>query len=154
MSQISCCAVISSPIGKLYCAAVDDAVISLSFTPQQIGHTDVSNPFIAELQHQLKAYFNGTLLAFDIPIKLSGTLHQHKVWDELQSIPYGETVSYQQIAKAIGSAPIAVGQAVGRNPVNILIPCHRVIGTNGSLTGYNGGLQRKRFLLDLEARIK
>ena len=147
---------IPSPLGDLTCAASDSAVILLLYTPDAALSSPhiVSgfNPVLTRLREQLDEFFAGTRRQFDLPVELSGTPHQLKVWNALRGIPYGETVPYQQIAKIVGSAPIAVGQANGKNRVNILIPCHRVVGADGSLTGYGGGLERKRFLLDLEAR--
>lgn len=107
---------------------------------------------------QLSAYFAGRLRKFNVPLDLRGTLFQRQVWEELGHIPYGETRSYRQVAQAIGrpNAARPVGQAIGSNPVAIIVPCHRVIGTNGRLTGYGGGLHRKQALLKLETtgRIK
>jgi methylated-DNA-[protein]-cysteine S-methyltransferase len=101
---------------------------------------------------QLEAYFAGELTTFSVDIELAGTTFQRRVWSALQTIPYGETRSYGEIAEQIGApgASRAVGLANGRNPIGIIVPCHRVIGANGSLTGYGGGLDRKRALLDLE----
>jgi methylated-DNA-[protein]-cysteine S-methyltransferase len=102
---------------------------------------------------QLEAYFAGELTTFDMPLKLSGTHFQLRVWSELQRIPYGETISYGELARRLGNpaAVRAVGLANGRNPITIVVPCHRVIGADGSLTGYGGGLERKAWLLDHEA---
>jgi len=102
---------------------------------------------------QLRAYFAGEKQSFDLPLKLEGTAFQQRVWQALQEIPYGETCSYKDIALRIGAAAAvrAVGLANGRNPISIIVPCHRVIGTNGTLTGYGGGLPRKRWLLQHEA---
>jgi methylated-DNA-[protein]-cysteine S-methyltransferase len=107
---------------------------------------------IAKARKQLDAYFAGKLRAFDLPLAPQGTAFQQKVWAALLKIPYGATRSYGQQATAIGSpkAMRAVGLANGRNPIAIIIPCHRVIGANGSLTGYGGGMARKQLLLDLE----
>lgn len=107
-----------------------------------------------KLAGQLDAYFAGKRRQFNISIDLRGTLFQRQVWEALCDIPYGQTRSYGQIAEAIGrrGAARAVGRAVGTNPVSIVVPCHRVIGSNGELTGYGGGLERKAALLDLEAR--
>ncbi|MBO0838982.1 MAG: methylated-DNA--[protein]-cysteine S-methyltransferase, partial [Actinobacteria bacterium] len=103
---------------------------------------------------QLDAYFAGELTEFSLPLAPAGTQFQRQVWAALQQIPYGQTWSYGQLAEKIGNpaAVRAVGLANGRNPIAVVIPCHRVIGADGSLTGYGGGLDRKRFLLDLEAR--
>ena len=101
---------------------------------------------------QLGAYFAGELTRFDVDLTLAGTQFQRRVWTALQTIPYGETRSYGEIAEQIGApgASRAVGLANGRNPIGIIVPCHRVIGASGSLTGYGGGLERKKALLDLE----
>lgn len=105
---------------------------------------------------QLEAYFNGELTRFDLELNVSGTDFQKKVWQELVKIPYGETISYSELAKRIGNpnASRAVGMANGKNPISIIVPCHRVIGKNGSLTGFGGGLEAKKNLLELEKRNK
>ncbi len=110
------------------------------------------NPLLAEAVCQLRAYFEGQLRRFDLPLDLAGTEFQRRVWLELTRIPYGETRSYQDLARAIGApkAVRAVGAANGANPVAIVVPCHRVIGASGKLTGYGGGLPLKRRLLSLE----
>ena len=103
---------------------------------------------------QLDAYFAGQLKSFDVPLKPAGTSFQLRVWSALRDIPFGETRSYGQLASAIGdpSAMRAVGAANGRNPIALVVPCHRVIGAGGSLTGFGGGIERKKFLLHLEGR--
>lgn len=105
---------------------------------------------------QLDAYFAGDLKSFDLPLDLRGTPFQLKVWQALQEIPYGQTISYGELARRVGNpkASRAVGLANGKNPVSIIVPCHRVIGASGSLTGYGGGIERKRWLLDLEERTQ
>ena len=107
----------------------------------------------AEAAAQLRAYFAGELTQFQLELDTGGTTFQRQVWSALQRIPYGTTTTYGKLAVALGEprAMRAVGAANGRNPISIIIPCHRVIGADGSLTGYGGGLDRKRFLLDLEA---
>lgn len=112
---------------------------------------DTARPFPGTAK-QLADYFADSLSEFNVPVRLEGTSFQKQVWDALKSIPYGETVSYGEIARRIGkpSAVRAVGLAVGRNPVSIILPCHRVVGSTGGLTGYGGGLWRKQFLLELE----
>jgi O-6-methylguanine DNA methyltransferase len=112
-----------------------------------------SNPMVAEAIRQLRAYFGGELTRFDLPLDLRGTSFQLRVWQALQEIPYGATCSYMQLATAIGAprAVRAVGAANGSNPIPIVVPCHRVIGSGGKLVGYGGGLPLKRLLLDLEA---
>jgi methylated-DNA-[protein]-cysteine S-methyltransferase len=109
----------------------------------------------ANIRDQLDQYFAGERHEFDVGLDLEGNSFERSVWDALLAIPYGETASYGEIARRIGapSAPRAVGMANGRNPVAVIVPCHRVIGANGSLTGYGGGLERKRFLLELEAGV-
>jgi methylated-DNA-[protein]-cysteine S-methyltransferase len=144
-------AALPSPIGVLYCAADDEAVLEILYSAGE-SFSENPNPVLKKLRGELDEYFAGTRRTFSVPVKLSGTQHQLKVWDALQKIPYGETAAYGSIAKAVGSAALAVGQANGKNRVNIVVPCHRVIGSDGSLTGYGGGLERKEFLLNLEKR--
>jgi methylated-DNA-[protein]-cysteine S-methyltransferase len=112
---------------------------------------DEALPFPA-VKEQLAAYFNGGLREFELPVSLHGTPFQQKVWEELRRIPFGETISYGELARRIGNpdASRAVGLANGKNPVSIIVPCHRVIGANGKLTGYGGGLDNKATLLTLE----
>jgi methylated-DNA-[protein]-cysteine S-methyltransferase len=113
------------------------------------------NEYTGRLAEELDSYFAGKLRQFSIPLDLRGTEFQLQVWEYLYSIPYGETRSYGQVAHAIGrpTASRAVGRANGTNPVSIVVPCHRVIGVNGKLVGYGGGLDRKQALLDLEAKV-
>jgi methylated-DNA-[protein]-cysteine S-methyltransferase len=108
----------------------------------------------ADASEQLSEYFAGERTSFDVPLVLNGAPFQERAWRALQEIPYGETISYGEQARRIGrpSAARAVGMANGRNPIAVIVPCHRVIGANGTLTGYGGGIERKRLLLDLEAR--
>ena len=108
-----------------------------------------------DVARELDAYFAGRLRQFSVPLDLRGTDFQHQVWEQLRRIPYGETRSYGEVACALGrlNASRTVGRANGSNPVAIIVPCHRVIGANGKLVGYAGGLDRKQFLLDLEARV-
>jgi methylated-DNA-[protein]-cysteine S-methyltransferase len=115
---------------------------------------DDAAPFAAA-KEQLAAYFEGRLTVFDLPLELSGTAFQRRVWEDLTRIPYGVTISYGELARRIGNgkASRAVGLANGRNPAAIIVPCHRVIGTNGRLTGYGGGLPRKAALLAFEAAV-
>jgi methylated-DNA-[protein]-cysteine S-methyltransferase len=146
-----------SPIGDLLLVADDDGLRGLYLPhprhrPPQIDREEADAPFTAA-REQLDAYFNGELEHFDLPLAPEGTEFQLRVWNELQRIPYGETISYRELAERIGDprAVRAVGLANGRNPLAIVIPCHRVIGADGSLVGYGGGLERKRWLLDHEA---
>jgi len=112
-------------------------------------------PVFEKAKQQLTNYFKGELTEFDLPLKASGTEFQKRVWRELSRIPYGQTINYGQLAQRIGNpnAQRAVGLANGRNPIGIVVPCHRVIGANGTLTGYGGGLPRKQTLLELESRV-
>jgi methylated-DNA-[protein]-cysteine S-methyltransferase len=116
---------------------------------------DDAAPF-AEAKRQLAAYFNGSLRAFDLPLAPRGTAFQRRVWEELERIPYGITVSYGELARRIGdpNGARAVGLANGRNSIAIIVPCHRVIGANGKLVGYGGGLPRKAALLAFEAAVR
>ncbi|MGQ5638283.1 MULTISPECIES: methylated-DNA--[protein]-cysteine S-methyltransferase [unclassified Streptomyces] len=152
--------VIDSPYGPLTLVADDDGVLcGLYMTDQRhrppeetFGSRD-DTPF-AEAEEQLSAYFTGELTQFTLQLRLHGTPFQRRVWDQLSRIPYGETRSYGELAEALGNpkASRAVGLANGRNPIGIIIPCHRVVGANGDLTGYGGGLDRKRRLLDFERK--
>ncbi|KUL46521.1 cysteine methyltransferase, partial [Streptomyces sp. NRRL F-4489] len=149
-----------TPVGPLTLVADGDALTGLYMDgqrhrpPQETFGTpaDPSDPPFARAVAQLRAYFRGELTAFDLPLALRGTPFQRRVWAALRTIPYGETVSYGQLAARLGvpTAARAVGLANGRNPVGIIVPCHRVVGANGSLTGYGGGLDRKRRLLTFE----
>ncbi|MFD5426000.1 methylated-DNA--[protein]-cysteine S-methyltransferase [Streptomyces sp. NPDC127084] len=149
--------VVDSPYGPLTLVATDSVLSGLYMTGQRhrpaeetFGAPD-PRPF-AEAVHQLDAYFAGGLTHFDLPLHLSGTPFQLSVWARLRAIPYGETRSYGDLADALGNpgASRAVGLANGRNPIGIIVPCHRVIGASGSLTGYGGGLDRKQRLLAFE----
>ncbi|WP_067486627.1 methylated-DNA--[protein]-cysteine S-methyltransferase [Actinomadura hibisca] len=153
--------VIDSPFGPLTLVAMDGALSGLYMELQRhrpadesFGERVPSAPVFDPVAEQLAAYFAGGLTAFDLPLDLRGTPFQQRVWTALQSIPYGETITYGQLAEEIGkpSASRAVGLANGRNPVGLIVPCHRVVGSTGSLTGYGGGLDRKRYLLDFERR--
>ncbi|ORW20093.1 cysteine methyltransferase [Mycolicibacter nonchromogenicus] len=148
--------IIDSPIGPLTLAGHDGKLSHLlmldhSHAPSRVGwiRDDTAFPEVVE---QLAAYFAGELTEFDVTLEMAGTEFQRRVWTALLTIPYGQTRSYGQLASQIGSpsASRAVGLANGRNPISIIVPCHRVIGSNGSLTGYGGGIDRKRTLLDLE----
>jgi methylated-DNA-[protein]-cysteine S-methyltransferase len=146
-----------SPFGPLTLVAGADGLRRLFFPRRApaLDERDHDPQRLPAASEQLEQYFRGERHDFDIPLALEGNSFELSVWAALCEIPYGETVSYGQIARALGhpDAPRAVGAANGRNPVAIIVPCHRVIGANGSLTGYGGGLERKRFLLDLEAGV-
>jgi len=151
--------VMDSPIGDLRLVERDGAITQIEFSPfrdgdgRPKGDRDDAHPVLVETARQLAAYFAGDLKDFDLPLAPVGSDFQQRVWKELQLIAYGETASYGQIALKLGmtnAASRAVGLANGRNPIPIVIPCHRVIGANGTLTGYAGGLGRKQQLLELE----
>lgn len=142
-----------SPIGELTLAARDGAVTHLLFGHVPFpGAAEGETPLLKEARRQLEEYFARGRREFTLPLHPQGTPFQEKVWQALLTIPYGETRTYQGIALLAGSpkAVRAVGSANHHNPISIFIPCHRVIGKNGSLTGYGGGLPAKRFLLELE----
>ena len=128
--------------------------IDFNGCPAGEGDRNEKHPLILETIRQLRAYFRGTLREFDVPLDMQGTGFQKSVWRQLVAIPYGETRSYAQIATAIGAlrAVRAVGAANGANPVPIIVPCHRVIGSSGKLVGYGGGLSLKKRLLELEGK--
>jgi methylated-DNA-[protein]-cysteine S-methyltransferase len=157
--------VIDSPVGPLTLVAQDGALVGLYMDLQrhrpadgELGETDrrgrQDEPFKVTAD-QLDAYFAGALTRFTLPLAPFGSQFQQRVWAALQDIPYGETESYGELAERIGSpgAARAVGLANGRNPIAIVIPCHRVVGSDGNLTGYGGGLERKKQLLDLELAV-
>ena len=148
---------IDSPIGPLLLYGTSRGLSGVEMTKQRHfegkqSHWKRDDPRWRDAAKQLREYFQGKRQDFDVPLDLAGTDFQRKVWSALQKIPYGRTASYADIARRIRNpkAMRAVGLANGRNPVAIIVPCHRVIGADGSLTGYGGGLERKRTLLDLE----
>lgn len=120
--------------------------------PDDLGIEHPENPLLVRAKQQLKEYFSGQREVFDLPLQYCGTEFQQAVWQQLTQIPFGETRSYQEIANAIGNpkAVRAVGAANGKNPISVIVPCHRVIGASGKLTGYAGGIDRKQQLLLLE----
>jgi methylated-DNA-[protein]-cysteine S-methyltransferase len=152
--------VMSSPVGDLRIIERDGAISAIEFSPfrqpvdgRPLGARDDDHPLLAEAVRQLDAYFARDLKEFDLPLAPQGSDFQRRVWDQLRTIGYGETASYGQVAARLGmtnAASRAVGLANGRNPIPVVIPCHRVIGANGTLTGYAGGLERKQTLLSLE----
>lgn len=143
--------VFESPIGKLWLAAENGALVRLDFS-EIPAKSDSDEPVLEETKRQLAEYFSGKRKAFTVLLVYHGTPFQEKVWGELLKIPYGETRTYGEIAVAIGKpkASRAVGMACHRNPIGILIPCHRVIGSGGKLTGFGGGLDKKQALLERE----
>ncbi len=146
-----------SPIGRLLLAGDEKGLRRISF-PEGKGAVEPEADWVRDddalrdVVRQLQAYFNGELREFDIPLQMDGTTFQRGVWRALQDIPYGETISYGELARRIGNpkGSRAVGLANGANPIPIVVPCHRVIGANGSLTGFGGGLRTKEMLLGLE----
>jgi methylated-DNA-[protein]-cysteine S-methyltransferase len=150
----------ASPIGDLLLTSDGESLTGLYMGdpahwpgPQEDWVSDEGETFRC-VREQLDAYFAGERTDFDLPLKMSGTPFQNNVWQGLRTIPFGETISYAELAKRIGRAGAsrAVGAANGRNPISIIVPCHRVIGADGSLTGYGGGIENKRWLLEHEAR--
>jgi methylated-DNA-[protein]-cysteine S-methyltransferase len=143
-----------SPIGLITLKGTSDAICQILFTEEK---TESENPnnILTDCKLQLEKYFNGTLRQFSINVQPEGTTFQKQVWNALQQIPFGKIVSYAHISKAINNEKSirAVGAANGQNPVAVIIPCHRVIGSDGTLTGYSGGLRRKQWLLEHEQRI-
>lgn len=147
------------PFGTVHIYADHQHLKAVLFSPWQKHQTNLieeTNPVIEKAQQQLAEYFAGTRKEFELPIKASGTNFQQTVWQTLCKIPFGETWNYGQLATAIGNknASRAVGAANGKNPISIIVPCHRVIGANGTLTGYAGGLTIKEWLLKHEGIIK
>jgi methylated-DNA-[protein]-cysteine S-methyltransferase len=153
--------IVDSPLGPLTLVTRTGDLAGVYMTQQRhlppedtfgprVAVTDV--PLLTRTADQLAAYFAGDLRDFDLDMSTSGTPFQHRVWTALRDIPYGETVTYGELAAAVGqpTASRAVGLANGRNPLSIVVPCHRVVGANGSMTGYGGGIERKRWLLDFE----
>jgi methylated-DNA-[protein]-cysteine S-methyltransferase len=154
-----------TPVGELLLTADGDALTAVFFERHRGGHDerplalarsgsrDDAHPVLAAATTQLGEYFERRRQVFDLPIAPAGTVFQQRVWQALLEIPFGATTSYGEIARRLGQPPgasRAVGLANGSNPISIIVPCHRVVGADGSLTGYGGGLDRKRYLLDLE----
>ena len=143
----------NSPIGRIYIAESDGAITYLKFgRPPHDSREERETPLLLRAVEQLDEYFAGRRREFDLPLNPAGTEFQKKAWNALLTIPYGETRSYKEQADIVGNikACRAVGAANGKNPISIFIPCHRVIGTNGTLTGYGGGIDIKKALLQLE----
>lgn len=148
-----------TPVGELVLIANENGLLAILWEnddPSRVriphGKRDDDNHLLIETERQLKEYFAGSRDSFDIPLDFVGTEFQKSVWIQLMQIPHGETVTYLDIAKNLGNknASRAVGAAVGKNPISIIAPCHRVLGTSGALTGFAGGLAHKAFLLKLE----
>jgi methylated-DNA-[protein]-cysteine S-methyltransferase len=155
-------AVMDSPLGKLLLKSDGDSILSVHITGGNepvVDHFTSSNEVqepgcLTECKKQLQDYFNGQRLQFDLPLSPAGTPFQNKVWNALQQIPFGETISYLELARRLGDPKVirAAGTANGKNPIAIIIPCHRVIGSNGDLVGYAGGLENKKWLLEHEQK--
>jgi methylated-DNA-[protein]-cysteine S-methyltransferase len=167
MGDTVCKAIFSSPLGDLLLTERDGGLAGVDLVDASApGHglggfpaaSDAAGPngrgeTLLQAQRQLEAYFAGRLRTFDLPLRPRGTPFQLRVWAALRQIPYGETISYSGLARRIGrpSAARAVGRALGQNPLAVVVPCHRVVGASGSLTGFAWGIERKRRLLELEA---
>jgi methylated-DNA-[protein]-cysteine S-methyltransferase len=148
--------ILDSPLGELtLVAGADGTLRGLYFpgTAPALHGSDHDPGTLKAATEQLEQYFRGERTAFDLALEIGGTTFQKSVWDALRTIPYGNTTTYGTLARELDAQPRAVGAAVGATPIPIIIPCHRVIGSDGSLTGYGGGLPRKRALLDLEAGV-
>lgn len=148
---------VESPVGFLRLTVADDKLISLSFSAAK-GKEKKTKPrskILKECENQLKKYFSGGLKDFDLPLQLDGTDFRVKVWNQLLKIPYGETISYLELARELGDEKCirAAASSNGKNPVAIIVPCHRVIGSNKKLVGYGGGLWRKDWLLKHEKKV-
>jgi methylated-DNA-[protein]-cysteine S-methyltransferase len=145
-----------SPLGQLTLVADSDGTLRHLYFPgtaPALDSADHDPDGLAAAVEQLEQYFRGERTVFELELETAGTPFQRSVWQELRSIPYGTTTTYGELARALEAQPRAVGSAVGATPIPIIVPCHRVIGSDGSLTGYGGGLPRKRALLDLEAGV-
>ena len=153
---------LDTPVGPTLLTAEGDALtrVSMGAPPEAVQEDweqESSGPgILAEACGQLADYFAGTRVTFELPLAPVGTAFQRRVWDALCTVPYGDTSTYSKVARALGDpqAVRAVGAANGRNPIGIIVPCHRVVGADGSLTGYAGGLDRKRWLLRHEATVR
>jgi methylated-DNA-[protein]-cysteine S-methyltransferase len=144
---------INSPVGFLDITASENGVRSIFFSENKVEHNDITTPLLSNVITQLQEFFAGSRTSFDLPLDPQGTDFQKRVWNDLLTIPFGKTVSYLEIARRLGdvNAVRAVGLANGKNPISIIVPCHRVIGSNGKLVGYGGGLWRKEWLLNFES---
>lgn len=143
-----------SPIGNLRIVVDESSLVALDFNENEKKQSD-EHRYINEVKKQLDEYFKGTRELFDLNIKINGTDFQNKVWNELTKIPYGETISYKELATRIGNdkACRAVGNANNKNKISIVIPCHRVVGSNKKLVGYAGGLEKKEWLINHENKV-
>lgn len=148
--------IIKSPLGFTKIIGDEDGITSITILNSEEKITDVIPTELEDCVIQLNEYFEGTRKQFDLKLSLEGTSFQKKVWKQLEEIPYGKTISYLDLSKQLGDVKAirAVANANGKNPLWIIVPCHRVIGSNGSLTGYAGGLHRKKWLLEHENPYK
>jgi methylated-DNA-[protein]-cysteine S-methyltransferase len=144
--------IVPTPVGAIQIFADDIGVCAIEFTDKP--KSEKPNEISGLCAQQIKQYLNGERKIFDVPLNAQGTDFQKNVWQALTEVPYGEISTYLSISKKVGNplASRAVGMANGKNPISIIVPCHRIIGSNGKLTGYAGGLARKTFLLELEAK--
>jgi methylated-DNA-[protein]-cysteine S-methyltransferase len=157
-----------TPIGELLVTASDTALTGVYFPTSRRGPPPThradwvedsgqgrAGELLARARQQLTEYFAGTRTAFDLPLEALGSAFEHRVWNALRTIPYGTTLSYSELARRLGDVNVtrAVGAANGKNPIPIIVPCHRVVGANGELTGFGGGLDRKRWLLEHEGAL-
>jgi len=155
-------AVIDSPVGALTLVATDAGELTglyldrQRYRPEPATFGDRDDSALPAVAEQLDEYFHHGRTTFEVPLRLVGTPFQQRVWLALQAIPYGRTSTYVELARVLGLTPRsarAVGSANGRNPISIIVPCHRLVGSTGSLTGYGGGIERKRALLDMEREV-
>ena len=152
-----------TPLGTMFAVTTDGAVTRLDFTDAKYvaklsddAKEDAADPVLARCAHQVAEYFAGERDAFDFPVAPHGTEFQHSVWREIARVPFGKTITYSELARRAGApgSARAAGAATGRNPIAVAIPCHRIVGADGSLTGYAGGLPRKTRLLELEGVLQ
>lgn len=146
----------ASPLGVIEIVASSGGIISVGFVKKKRTSVRAENPLLRECVRELKQYFKGSRERFQVPVHPEGTEFQRRVWRQLMKVPFGERVSYGDLAAGVGrkKAGRAVGQANARNPIAIIVPCHRVIGTDGGLVGYGGGLWRKGWLLEHKRRSR
>ena len=149
-------AYLNTPLGTLEIKGDDSGLVSVHFLDREEGNTSEIPESLLDAVTQLKEYFNNQRDTFELVLNPEGTEFQKRVWDLLQTIPYGKTTSYQKMANRLGDPKVirAAASANGKNPISIIIPCHRVVGSDGSLIGYAGGLHRKKWLLEHESPVK
>lgn len=147
---------INSPLGNIMLECNDEFITAIKFVEEDIPPADIHHPLLLQCKLQLEKYFSGELQHFDLPLQQPGTEFQQKTWTLLSRIPFGKTISYHQLSQQYGDVKAirALASANGKNNIAIIVPCHRVIGSNGSLTGYAGGLWRKNWLLEHEMKTK